>query len=133
MTLKVSCVSFPRAPVGVMDVRPVELTAMRVNTKTRGTAIAPISQWTLKKRCPKNTVRPPITGMPTTNTHMGSSMCSRISFLPEVFLNNPEKAFTMSPGFEKNEYRDDVVISATPPHRAHMVMCLNPVPSMIPF
>ena len=34
-TPKVSWVSFPIAPIGVIDVRPVELMAMRQKTKTR--------------------------------------------------------------------------------------------------
>ena len=48
---KVNCVSLPSAPVGVIDVRAVELAAMIANTNTSGTAMIPIRMPTLKKWC----------------------------------------------------------------------------------
>ena len=49
-TLKVSWVSLPSAPVGVMEVRAVEFTAMSVKMKISGMAMIPCQISTPKKR-----------------------------------------------------------------------------------
>ena len=55
-TLKDSCVSLPSAPLGVIEVRPVELTAMSVKTKTSGIATMPSHHRMSKKTWPAQTV-----------------------------------------------------------------------------
>jgi hypothetical protein len=74
MAPSVNCVIFAITLVEVHEVSAMELVQMIVSTKVIGTAASASSQGTPKNQCVSHTPTALRIGMPTNDTHSGSSM-----------------------------------------------------------
>src|SRR5688572_24794662 len=110
------------APIGVIEVRPVELMAMRQNPNTSTTATTLIHHCTPKNDQAMYTTSAPSSGMPTRDTLRGSSMCPNTSADCSRRPKNLLKALIRIRGLAKKLNSEATVIIATPHHSDQKVI-----------
>src|SRR2546429_1767004 len=138
-TPKVSCVTLPRAPIGVVSVSPVTRQATSASKKDSATAIALCQIGMPKLACPSQASATSDTIWPMANQLIGASMASmRPSSLAaaerkESICPRSRNALNAVRQLSAKLNSPAATMQDAPNQSVHCTMAAKPAPSMTPF